>query len=134
MGGVLSPDGRMLAYSSDESGRPEIYVRPFLGPGRPSRVSTDGGEQPRWQKDGKSLFYWGPTNGLFEATAGPDVQTGNFGKPQLLFNIGDADHIAYDIAPDGQRFLISTASHESQNPPDHVITNWTRLLENKHNK
>ena len=53
----FSPDGQWLAYYSDESGRAEVYVQPFPGPGERVRVSTDGGSQPRWKKDGSELFY-----------------------------------------------------------------------------
>src|SRR4029453_12475979 len=60
----FSPDGRWIAYQSDESGRVEIYVQPFPGPGRKVRISVSGGIQARWRRDGKELFYLGSDNRL----------------------------------------------------------------------
>src|SRR4030095_9293979 len=60
----FSPDGRWIAYQSDESGRVEIYVQPFPGPGRKVRISVSGGVQARWRRDGKELFYLGSDNRL----------------------------------------------------------------------
>jgi len=66
-GGVFSPDGRWVAYQSNESGRDEIYVRPFPGPGGQWQVSTAGGSDPRWRPDGKELYYLAPDLKLMAA-------------------------------------------------------------------
>ena len=60
LNGQFSPDGRWIAYTSDESGRNEIYVGPFPGPGGKQQISTSGGRQPKWRGDGKEIFYSGP--------------------------------------------------------------------------
>jgi hypothetical protein len=104
----FSPDGRWIAYSSDESKRKEVYVRPFPGSGMKRLVSTKGGYQPLWARDGKKLFYrWEDQFWVV------DVQIeGSFaaGKPRLLFEkagIGDGYPIrTYDLSLDGQRFLM----------------------------
>jgi Tol biopolymer transport system component len=71
-----SPDGRWLAYQSDETGAPEIYIRPASGHGAPIPVSTAGGECPRWRPDGRSLFYRAPDGSIMEVsvTLGPTLQ------------------------------------------------------------
>jgi serine/threonine-protein kinase len=129
--GALSPDGRWLAYESDESGRDEIYVRPFpnVDSGR-SQVSTGGGTRPLWSKDGRELFYYlqpgivlsaritpGPT---FAAAAPAVIFKGTYLSPQT--------GRTYDVAPDGQRFLmVKAAPRAGDGPPPPqlvVVQNW----------
>jgi serine/threonine-protein kinase len=108
----LSPNGRWVAYTSDESGVPEIYVRPFPGPGVAVPVSVGGGGQVRWRADSQELFYIAGDGALmavpFQAT------TGEPGSPVRLF----ATHLwgrqarsspEYDVASDGQRFILNVA-------------------------
>ena len=85
--GQLSPDGRWVAYQSNESGSVEIYVRPFPGPGGQWQVSTAGGSQPRWRSDGKELFYVAPDARLMAVpiAVGADSQTLESGAPVPLF-------------------------------------------------
>jgi Tol biopolymer transport system component len=128
-GGVVSPNGRWLAYCSTESGRPEVYVQQFPDGGGRTAVSKDGGTQPRWRRDGKELFYWDRQKSLVAVAVDTEGTTLKVAKTESLFALRDGDRIDYDVAPDGQRFLIASASHESQNPPDHIVTHWTRLLE-----
>jgi serine/threonine protein kinase/Tol biopolymer transport system component len=138
--GQFSPDGRWVAYSSNESGRSEIYLRPFVEPsasGDPTgatggqwQVSTAGGVYPRWRHDGRELYYIGP-NG--EMMAAPIATTGTLlepGAPVALFptriNGGGADNAQghqYDVARDG-RFLINTLLDEAPAPIT-LIQNWT---------
>jgi serine/threonine-protein kinase len=108
---AFSPDGRWLAYVSNESGRNEIYVRPFPGPGPKWQLSTDGGAEPVWAHSGKELFY---TNGdkLLVApitTSRSSPQAFAAGPPQVLFE-GHYRHTggpwpSFDVSPDDQRFL-----------------------------
>jgi Tol biopolymer transport system component len=104
---ALSPDDRWLAYSSDESGRLEIYVRPFPGPGQATRVSTNGGLEPRWSNDGRTLFYrLGQT--IMAATVGP-TPSFSITSTRPLFQgpyINDGGQTNYDVAPDGKHFLM----------------------------
>lgn len=108
----LSPDGKWLAYVSQQTGRPEIYVKPFQGPGGPWQVSTDGGNYPRWRRDGKELFFY------FGALIAADIRvTGSSvepGVPRMLFNLpppnaqfAHSDYIRFAVTADGQRFLFS---------------------------
>jgi Tol biopolymer transport system component len=112
----LSPDGRWLAYASDEFNRSEVYVQPYPGPGPRKQVSTDGGTGPAWSRDGRELFYTiVPTTGgqaaptrmmTVPVTLGP---TFTAGAPRLLFEgrYGATAVIrSYDVTADGRRFLM----------------------------
>jgi Tol biopolymer transport system component len=131
----LSPDGRWVAYASNESGRGrEIFVRAFPGPGGPWRVSTDGGNEPQWNPNGKEIFY---RSGRKMMAVDLDTQTGfTPGKPHVLFE-GDfeATHFGYvranyDVAPDGQRFLMAQPAAPAEAPPSQisVVLNWSEEL------
>jgi serine/threonine-protein kinase len=105
---TFSPSGKWIAYQSDASGRPEIYVQPFPGPGTRYLVSTNGGKEPVWSHDGRELFYREST-----AVMAVSVESGDSfraGAPNLLFDgpyQADAvGHASYDVSPDGQRFLM----------------------------
>jgi serine/threonine-protein kinase len=105
---VFAPDGKWIAYASDESGRFEIYVRPFPGPGGKWQVSTDGGTEPVWARSGKEIFYRSERRMMaVPVQAGPTFAPGT---AQRLFE-GDYEfshrnHPNYDVSPDGQRFLM----------------------------
>jgi serine/threonine-protein kinase len=109
-GGRLSPNGRWLAYATDQTGALEVWVRPFPGPGAPVRISSNGGRLPMWSRDGKELFF---SNGpqLLSARVTADGPEFRAAAPQLLFtggfthNDSDADMRFIDVAPDG-RFLM----------------------------
>jgi Tol biopolymer transport system component len=106
--GRISPNGRWLAYSSDESGRYEVYVQSFPQPGNKRLISTGGGEDPIWGPTGQELFYWNPQGQLVahQLTAGDDVTVG---RHDVLFDFPDYQFVGnaqYDIHPDGQRFVI----------------------------
>ncbi|HEY3349630.1 MAG TPA: protein kinase [Thermoanaerobaculia bacterium] len=127
----FSPDGRWLAYDSDESGRFEVYVRPFPGPGGRWQISTAGGGQPHWRRDGKELTFLTPENKLM---AVPIDTTSGFhaGPPALLFAIHPSlNGSAYDATGDGQRFLVNTVPDEQGSPPLSLLVHWTRLLEKR---
>ena len=129
--GTFSPDGHWVAYASDESGRAEIYVRPFPGPGGQWQVSTAGGKDPRWRPDGTALYYIAPDSRLMAAPIAssgtvlqPGLPTALF-QPRIAFGgtvvVGTRQQ--YDVAPDG-RFLINVNADESTAAPITVITNW----------
>jgi Tol biopolymer transport system component/tRNA A-37 threonylcarbamoyl transferase component Bud32 len=126
--GMLSPDGSWLAYVSDESGREEIYVRPFPRGGK-VQISTEGGTQPMWSRDGKELFYRSDARMM---TVAISTETGLApGKPRLLFEgryeMGSGPGSNYDVTADGRFVMIRT--EESPAPAQiNVVLNWSEEL------
>jgi serine/threonine-protein kinase len=121
----ISPDGRWLAYQSNESGRAEIYVRPFpaVGSGR-WQISANGGTRPVWARTGRELFYYVAPGTIMAVPIGPGPSL-DAGTPRALFT-GDYPaqlaHRPYDVSPDGQRFLmIKAVSGEAAPPPQLVV-------------
>jgi len=112
--GTVSPDGRWLAYASDETGRPEIYVRPFAGGGSGGKVlvSEGGGSEPRWSPDGRTLYYRGVKDGMQYLVAARVAAGADFSVTARspLFDVTDFDtaepHANWDVAPDGRRFAM----------------------------
>jgi len=130
----ISPDGRWIAYASSESGRLEIYVRPFPGPGGKLQISSDSGYNPIWSRDGKQLFYISTNDENYWAV---DARTdGSFfgGKPRLLFTsnqfLQGAPSHTWDISPDGQHFLMTKFGDRTPNPVTEMILvqNWFEEL------
>jgi WD40 repeat protein len=130
--GQFSPDGQWIAYMSNESGRWEIYIRPFPPTGGKSLISTNGGVMPRWRPDGKELFYVALDDRLMAVPIrkDPERHTVEAGAPVTLFTtrIGGALQQAifgqYVVAPDGQRFLMSSVAGEVTASPITIIMNW----------
>ena len=129
IGPRFSPDGRWLAYASDESGRYEIYVQPYPGPGGKWQISTEGGREPVWVRN--ELFY---RNGekvmVVETTTRPTFSASN---PKVLFEGSYATYQSmpdYDVTPDGQRFLFLKAGEQPQSEIS-VVLNWTEELKQK---
>ena len=123
--GRFSPDGKWIAYESNESGRAEIYVQPFPGPGGKWLISTAGGQQARWRRDGKELFYMAPDNRLMAvpiqlASNGQAVEAG---APVPLFGMRISGLGDYMVASTGQQFLMNTVTEEATSPIT-VILNW----------
>jgi serine/threonine-protein kinase len=129
----FSPDGRWLAYCSDESGREEVYVRPFPGPGGRWQISHEGGTENVWARDGKQVFYrWG--DGQVWVV---DIRTDegfSVSKPRLLFD--NPIHFSgrpirtFDVSPDGQRFLMVKMDERKPQPVTELILvqNWFEEL------
>jgi Tol biopolymer transport system component len=122
----ISPDGRFLAYVSGESGMSEVYVRPLLDGGEKWRISTNGGSQPRWSRDGKELFYVeGNTLLAVSVSTKPPFSFGAatrlFSDPNLDWNYG---HPIYDVSADGRRFVLTEPVGESRQASIHVVQNW----------
>jgi Tol biopolymer transport system component len=130
--GRFSPDGRWIAYVSNESGRDEIYVRPFVPPasGSPAggkwQVTRDGGDRPGWRRDGKELFFRSPSGALMvvDVVAGSAFQSG---EPQTLVNF-PLNLLQLDASPDGQRFLIARPVQPANAAPITVELNWQSRL------
>jgi Tol biopolymer transport system component len=120
---AFSPDGKFVAYAARPSNRPEIFIQALPpGTGR-IQVSLNGGNSPRWRRDGHELFFMTPGNTLMAA----DVQTGEqirAGVPHELFTpiFGDAN--GWDVSPDGKRFLIWQRSNTQTDNPITVVMNW----------
>ncbi len=126
----FSPDARWLAYTSDESGRFEVYVQEFPGPGGKWQVSTRSGFQPRWSADGRELFYLA-TDGRLMATSVSTDGGFSAGVPMPLFNtrLGLSSAISqYAPSPDGQRFLVLTQEGSAALRPLNVILDWNADL------
>ena len=131
----ISPDGKWLAYLSSESGRYELYVQSFPKPGAKWQISTNGAVQPRWRRDGKELFYIAPDQKLMAAPIKSDG-TLEVGAAQALFEthvVGGASTgprvlQQYDVAPDGQRFLMNVGREGPAASPITVVLNWTAGL------
>ena len=132
--GQFSPDGRWIAYQSNESGRYEVYVQPFPGPGNKVQVSDNGGAQVRWRRDGRELFYIALDDRLTAVPIrfAPDRAI-EAGKPVPLFptRVGGAvqarNRQQYAVAEDGQRFLMNAMPDESTSVIT-VILNWKPKL------
>jgi Tol biopolymer transport system component len=130
---AFSPDGRWLAYGSDESGRFEIYVQPFPGPGEKRQVSTDGGTEPFWGRNGRELFY---RNGIKMMAVDVTTQpTLTFGNPRLLFErVSQTSNYRahYDVTADGQRFLMTKQYQAGTEWTQiNVVLNWFEELKRR---
>jgi eukaryotic-like serine/threonine-protein kinase len=133
--GRFSPNGRRVAYNSNESGRLEVYVVPFPMAGGKWQISTGGGEQPRWRRDGKELFYLNE-NVVMAAEVNSTGAAIQVGAVRRLFEVrrrtggyrGFGIGGAYDVTPDGQRFLVNAVEQPAVPPPITVITNWMATL------
>jgi Tol biopolymer transport system component len=139
--GQFSPDGHWIAYVSDESGHPEIYVRPFplaSGGGSKWTVSSGGGIAPRWRRDGRELFYLaanGRTVMAADVSYTPQFKTG---APESLFDLvtlnvastSGSNGFNWAVTSDGKRFLVITAAVQQEPSPITVVLNWAALMKN----
>jgi hypothetical protein len=145
---AFSSDGRWLAYTSFDSGRPEVYVQPFPGPGRRVRISTDGGSSPAWRGDGKELYYveqrvmgsadrFNIEGSAVVSVMAVRVHAGregfSVGAPRKLFEgpfVVQSGARSYDVTPDGQRFLMVQVLGPLPEPATELIlvTNWFEEL------
>jgi hypothetical protein len=132
----VSPNGRWIAYASNESGRFEIYARPFPGLGAKWPISTDGGESPRWSGSGRELFYRDPVKSQLMAV---EVQTApefRAGHPRPLFTLHSTGpstqsglYKDWDVARDGKRFLVINAPEGSETGVRlQAVVNWFEEL------
>jgi Tol biopolymer transport system component len=126
----FSPDGHWVAYTSDESGRTQVNVAPFPGPGRAQVISAAGGDAPHWARSGKELFFVTPDKTL--SVASIDTEGGvivvHDVKPLFQIKTDDVPTAAYDAAPDGQRFLVASPVDEVRVPSLTLIVNWPAAL------
>jgi serine/threonine-protein kinase len=138
-GARFSPDGRWLAYVSNESGpgRPEVYVQPYPGPGGKWQVSIDGGTEPTWSRNGRELFYRSGNRMMaVDTTMQPSFSAG---KPRMLFEgpyfttAFPQGTVSYDVSADGQRFLMvkETEAASRSAAQINVVLNWTEELKRR---
>ena len=134
----ISPNGNWLAYQSNESGRSEVYVRSFPGPGEKWQVSGDGGADPLWSRDGRELFYRRSRSDRGIEVFAVDVRTGpefSSVKSRLLFAVQDSFQAGvarcWDISPDGKKFLMVKSEHRKPLPVIELVLvqNWLEELE-----
>jgi hypothetical protein len=125
----------VAAYISDESGRYEIYVQPYPGPGGKWQISTEGGMEPVWNRNGRELFYRsGDKMMAVDVTTLPSFSVG---KPKMLFEGRYARSPCptsnYDVSPDGQRFLMLKPTEQEQSTPTqiNVVLNWFEELKRR---
>jgi Tol biopolymer transport system component len=134
--GQVSPDGRWLAYTSNESGRNEVYVRPFPSGDAKTQISIEGGLEPVWRSDGRELFYLAANRDLMAVPlkTGSSIETGTATR---LFATGMSSATVlmtvtrnqYDVSADGQRFLINQQTAAGPGLPLNVVVNWTAPLQ-----
>ena len=124
----FSPDGRFVAYESDESGTRQVYVTSFPGPGGKQQVSTNGGEDPVWRRDGKELFFLSQGK-LMAAEVKANSTSLDVSNSQLLFDphSGFGGFAHYDVTRDGKRFIVATVG-EGGSAPMNLVVNWTADL------
>jgi hypothetical protein len=123
----LSPDGKWLAYTSDESGREEVYLASFPELAGRRRVSSAGGGQPRWRIDSSELFFRTGDKAIASVTIA--VREGRAEPERETIVIqASKDLMSFDVVPDGSRFLLLRANEDAIRPVSHVITHWQRLL------
>ena len=130
---AISPNGRWLAYVSDESGQDEVYVSPLPEPGEKWQVSTAGGIEPAWARNGRELFYrdrLARKMMVVDITLQPSFTAS---KPRALFQDSYAPHINvrnYDVSADGQRFLMLQPSEQPATQVN-VVLNWFEDLKRR---
>ena len=128
----FSPDGKWIVYQSDQSGRYEIYVRPFPGAGTQWQISTDGGIHPLWRADQKEILYESPDAKLVSVDVSASAADFESGSPRALFQMRPkiAPNRNFDISPDAQQILVNTPAIDigDQSSPVILVQNWTSLL------
>jgi Tol biopolymer transport system component len=126
--GQFSPDGKWVAYASNESGKWEVYVTSFPGARGPWRVSTGGGEQPRWAADGREIFFL--ADGKIMAAPVSTEAAFDHRTPVALFDVSPreilaaSEQIVYDVDRSGRRFLINTQARKAETQPFSIVLNW----------
>jgi Tol biopolymer transport system component len=128
--GQFSPDGKWVAYTSNESGRWEVYVSSFPASGGNWRISSAGGSEPRWRRDGKELFYLASDGKLMAAAVneGPPFEAGvatPLFQTRRRERISATDLFSYDVSADGQRFLVNSDVGEVASSPLNLVLHWT---------
>jgi eukaryotic-like serine/threonine-protein kinase len=135
--GRFHPNGRWVAYTSNESGRDEVYVQSFPLSGAKFQISANGGREPQWRKDGSELFYIAEDRALTAVPVKVAESTGEsfqVGSPKQLFPVPFIDTfivgLSYEVSRDGERFLMPASPSGAAEPPLTVVLNWQTQLKN----
>ena len=131
----FSPDGRWLAYASDETGRDEIYLRPIGSAGGRKRISTDGGTWPTWNRNGRELFF---VKGDKLAAVTLDTQMDRVGQEHVILNAPKFENLqfqaeapSYDVMPDGEHFVMLLTPQYPSPTHYNVVVNWFSELQQR---
>lgn len=122
----ISPDGKWMAYSSNESGRYEVYVTSFPAGGAKWQASASGGSFPRWRRDGRELFLLDAADNVMAVDVNSTANAVRMGTPQVLFHAGgvQTQQGPYTVTADGKKFLINTGDVKEENQPFTLVQNW----------
>jgi hypothetical protein len=128
--GQLSPDERWMAYDSGETGKRQVYVRPFpdANAGKWTVSGTEGGDNPKWRGDGRELFYMSPGGRLMVVTITPGDRSVASSQPQELFQEPGLTYAHVAVTRDGQRFLVASLPQSASMVPLTVVVNWPGLI------
>jgi dipeptidyl aminopeptidase/acylaminoacyl peptidase len=124
---AFSPDDRLLAFTSEESGRWEIYVQALDGEHGRWQISSENGRRPRWRADGRELFFIAAPDRLMAVDVEPGAVP-RFGTPRELFRF-PVD--GYEVAPDGQKFVLASLGGADPSKPMTLITRWPQLMKKR---
>jgi Tol biopolymer transport system component len=127
--GRLSPNGKWIAYVSNETGAYEVYVQSFPPSGGKWQLSSNGGFTPRWRRDGRELFYLAPDKKIMAVDVRTSDAAFDHGSAKALFEttvdaVSAAATNRYDVSADGQRFLINTSIEDAVSSPITVVVKW----------
>jgi hypothetical protein len=127
----LSPDGKWLAYISDESGRGEVFVQAMNDPSTRAQISSEGGKEPRWSRSSDELFFLSKGQ-LLSVKFAPGGEL-NAGKPVVLFE-DKAQWLGYDVAPDGRLVVARDASDKAPGTQINIVLHWFDELKQEQHK
>jgi Tol biopolymer transport system component len=125
--GRMSPDGRWLAYESNETGVPNVFVQTFPGAEGKWQVSAEGGTRPVWSRDGKELFYVSGANKIMAVEVKSDGKF-EYGVPKVLFGVHMPPTGLFDVTRDGKRFLVLNGAEPEANTPMTLVIHWNAGL------
>ena len=134
--GRFSPDGKWIAYVSNETGTTEVYVQSFPPSGGKWQLSSNGGVTPRWRSDGRELFYLAPDRKIMSVEVRTSGTTFDHGSAKPLFQV-TVDAVTttatnrYDVSADGQRFLVNASVEDARSVPITVVVNWLASVKNE---
>ncbi len=126
----ISPDGKWMAYHTNESGRREVYITAFPGGGAKWQVSTNGGTSAKWRRDGKELFFLDPADKIVAVDVTASGNAVQLGVPHELFQtVGiQREYGPFDVTADGKKFLLNSGNLKEGTEPMTLVLNWPAEL------